>query len=153
MTVDDYGFAPYVCDGTFRLSLRLGRTPAAGSLSATTRTTRESLRAYYEDLGEGSAALFSWVLRRARFSCNSTAKWTRRRLGSTKRPSPSAFELRCRSPLANPAGQREGVTTEKAVPGGMGVGGRPMGRALLNSPGGTPEWSPSRIPSRELPRR
>lgn len=61
MTVDDYGFAPYVCDGTRFLIPSLGEDSGGRVLICDDEDDQESLRAYYEDLGEGTAAFFSWV--------------------------------------------------------------------------------------------
>jgi hypothetical protein len=61
MTVDDYGFAPYVCDGTRFLIPSLGEDSGGRVFVCRDEDDHESLGAYYEDLGEGSAAFFSWV--------------------------------------------------------------------------------------------
>jgi hypothetical protein len=61
MTVDDYGFAPYICDGTRFLIPSLGKDSGGRVFVCADEDDQATLRGYYEDLGEGSAALFSWV--------------------------------------------------------------------------------------------
>jgi hypothetical protein len=61
MTPDDYGLAPFVCDGTRFFIPSLGTDSGGRVFVCSDHDELESLKAYYEDLAEGSAVLFSWV--------------------------------------------------------------------------------------------
>jgi hypothetical protein len=85
MTRDDYGFAPYVGQGVRFLIPSLGENRGGRVFSGRLGELRR-LKAYYDDLGEGSAILFSWTYlnRRARILVQingelSHAKWLKYR--------------------------------------------------------------------------
>jgi len=61
MTKDDYGMAPYVCEGTRFLVPSLGENSGGRIFICESIDKLESLQAYYTELGEISALFFSWV--------------------------------------------------------------------------------------------
>lgn len=61
MTVDDYGMAPYVCDGVRFLIPSLGDDSGGRAFVCASDADLASLREYYESLGRASAIAFSWV--------------------------------------------------------------------------------------------
>jgi len=61
MGKDDYGFAPYVCEGTRFLVPSLGEDSGGRLFICENKADRDLLAGYYNELGRSSAAFFSWV--------------------------------------------------------------------------------------------
>lgn len=61
MTKDDYGAAPFVCKGTRFFIPSLGEERGGRIFVCTDDKERDSLAAYYTELGKSSALFFSWV--------------------------------------------------------------------------------------------
>ena len=61
MTKDDYGAAPYVCEGTRFLLPSLGADKGGRIFICEAQADLESLATYYNELGKSSALFFSWV--------------------------------------------------------------------------------------------
>ena len=61
MSVDDYGLAPFVCDGTRFFIPSLGEDQGGRIFICPNNDDRMLLRDYYEGLARESAAFFSWV--------------------------------------------------------------------------------------------
>ena len=61
MTKEDYGVAPFVCEGTRFLLPSLGEDKGGRIFICESQTDLESLATYYNELGKSSALFFSWV--------------------------------------------------------------------------------------------
>ena len=61
MTKDDYGMAPYVCEGTRFLIPSLGENSGGRIFICDSNNHLDALQTYYTKLGEASAIFFSWV--------------------------------------------------------------------------------------------
>lgn len=62
MTREDYGFAPYVAtEGTRFIIPSIGPESGGRVLSFSSSGDLETTKRYYDELGRGSAALFSWT--------------------------------------------------------------------------------------------
>jgi hypothetical protein len=61
MTKDDYGMAPYVCEGTRFLIPSLGENSGGRIFVCDSKSDLDALQTYYTELGEASALFFSWV--------------------------------------------------------------------------------------------
>ncbi len=62
MKKDDYGLAPYVCEGTHFFIPSLCEDCGGRIFICDTDEDLELLKNYYEELGRVSAVFFSWVL-------------------------------------------------------------------------------------------
>jgi len=62
----NYGFAPYVCQGTRFLIPSLGEDSGGRVFLCPNDADRDLLAGYYRDMGRKSAAAFSWVLVKGR---------------------------------------------------------------------------------------
>lgn len=61
MTKDDYGLAPFVCQGTRFLIPSLGADAGGRVFVCDKDNERDALKTFYDTLGKNSAALFSWT--------------------------------------------------------------------------------------------
>ena len=61
MTKDDYGIAPYVCEGTRFHIPSLGNNSGGRVFICDSIDHMDALKSYYTKLGESSALFFSWV--------------------------------------------------------------------------------------------
>ncbi|HBY93183.1 MAG TPA: stress protein [Chloroflexi bacterium] len=61
MTKDDYGMAPFVCEGTRFLIPSLGDDSGGRIFICEKKEDLDNLAKYYNDLGKSSAMFFSWV--------------------------------------------------------------------------------------------
>lgn len=61
MTKDDYGFAPMAVEGTRFLIPSLGEDSGGRIMRYETEEDRDRAKAYYDELGQSSAAFFSWT--------------------------------------------------------------------------------------------
>jgi hypothetical protein len=61
MKKDDYGLAPFVCKGQRFLIPSLGADKGGRLFVCDSSSDRDALKAYYDALGKGSAAFFSWT--------------------------------------------------------------------------------------------
>jgi hypothetical protein len=61
MTKDDYGMAPYVCQGTHFLIPSLGPDNGGRIYVCDNPGEQSALAGYYQAFGKGSAIFFSWV--------------------------------------------------------------------------------------------
>lgn len=61
MGKDDYGLAPFLCEGTRFLIPSLGEDSGGRVFLCSNDEDRDRLAAYYQDLGKISAIFFSWV--------------------------------------------------------------------------------------------
>lgn len=61
MTKDDYGMAPFVCEGTRFLIPSLGDDSGGRIFICEEKEDLDNLAKYYNDLGKSSAMFFSWV--------------------------------------------------------------------------------------------
>lgn len=61
MTKDDYGVAPYVCEGTRFLIPSLGADNGGRIFICDNDEDRDALSNFYTEMGKSSALLFSWV--------------------------------------------------------------------------------------------
>lgn len=61
MTKDDYGMAPFVCKGTHFFTPSVGEDAGGRLYICDNDKDRDSLKAYYDALGKGSAMFFSWT--------------------------------------------------------------------------------------------
>lgn len=61
MGVDDYGAAPYVCEGKRFFIPSLGDDKGGRVFICNNNNDRDNLAKYYQDLGKSSALFYSWV--------------------------------------------------------------------------------------------
>lgn len=61
MTKDDYGMAPFVCEGTRFYIPSLGEDNGGRLFICEDEKDRDALSTYYDELGKKSALFFSWV--------------------------------------------------------------------------------------------
>lgn len=61
MSKDDYGAAPFVCEGTRFLVPSLGEDSGGRVFICNNDQDRDNLANYYQELGKSSALFFSWV--------------------------------------------------------------------------------------------
>lgn len=61
MTKEDYGLAPFVCKGTHFFTPSVDDTAGGRIYVCEDEKERDSLKAYYDALGKGSAMFFSWT--------------------------------------------------------------------------------------------
>lgn len=61
MTKDDYGMAPYVCEGMRFFIPSLGEDKGGRLFICSNKEDRDLLTKYYTEMGRQSAMLFSWV--------------------------------------------------------------------------------------------
>lgn len=61
MGKDDYGLAPFVCEGTRFLIPSLGEDNGGRVFICDNDEDRDAIGKYYQDLGKASALFFSWV--------------------------------------------------------------------------------------------
>ena len=61
MTKDNYGMAPYLCEGTRFLIPSLGENSGGRIFICDSINDLNALQKYYTELGEASALFFSWV--------------------------------------------------------------------------------------------
>lgn len=61
MTKDDYGFAPFVCEGTRFFIPSLGSNNGGRLFICDNDKDRDALASFYTELGKASAIAFSWV--------------------------------------------------------------------------------------------
>lgn len=61
LTKEDYGLAPFVCEGQRFEIPALGDGKGGRVFVCASNADRDALKAYYDKLGKSSAAFFSWV--------------------------------------------------------------------------------------------
>lgn len=61
VTKDEYGLAPYVCDGTHFFVPSLGEDAGGRVFICDNKEDQDALFNYYDKLGKTSAMFFSWV--------------------------------------------------------------------------------------------
>jgi hypothetical protein len=64
LTKDDYGLAPFVCQGKRFFIPSLGKDSGGRLFVCDNNEDRDKLAEYYKKLGESSAAFFSWTFAR-----------------------------------------------------------------------------------------